>query len=166
MSIEYKSKKCDTSIKNKNNCFALYNNILSEIELQNNNDIIKQQENVSIEKKQHNNNEVIKIGYENMIKSMDHNLKTLYRLNNIVESPNITFDYMISSTDAYENKHQLIYKCINCNIFTKHLYFRDIQILNMMIERINVSLISNKNKQDLNYLEDQVIELLNKIKKN
>lgn len=64
--------------------------------------------------------------------TLSQELKTHYVLNNLVESPIITLEQLISETQCYDGKKKLIEKAINKKILS--LCHRDIQMVNLMID--------------------------------
>ena len=162
-SSNFNDQETMTKYGNNNNFIELENYKLSPVlenndRIQQNIDFKKDVKNINCMTKGHENNEVMTNGHENnevmrkrqennevmtkdddknIINIMDNNIVRYYRLIQMVESPCITFDFMISRTDPYVDKYTLINKCIYHNIFSNNLYFRDIQMVNMMIERIH-----------------------------
>jgi hypothetical protein len=71
----------------------------------------------------------------NFLDEVDKCIRSQYFYNLMVKSRIISMDYLLSYS-SYINKQKLIEKCININIFSKILYFKDVSLFNMITYRI------------------------------
>jgi hypothetical protein len=85
-------------------------------------------------------------------------LKTIFLLNNMVESPVITSDHLLHSTKNYDGKIRLIDSMIDRKILSHCLCHRDICFVNAVIDHLHSLMGTGSLPKD--NMENNLIDLM------
>ena len=70
-----------------------------------------------------------------LMDGFDRCIRSQYFYNQMIKSRNISINYLLSES-VYTNKQKLIEKCIERNIFSKQLYYKDLSLFDIITRRI------------------------------